>query len=92
LTSANFIACHQWEFLQQLDLLKDARWLHLSAQQPLRSSPGNLDARLPQTMQQQIIDQGLQVYAINAYNVARALVWVTASTPSCRCASSPSPA
>jgi hypothetical protein len=37
--------------------------------------------RLPQKLQQDIIDKQLKVYGINAYKVARKPGWATASTP-----------
>ncbi|MGA1626270.1 MAG: 2-oxoacid:acceptor oxidoreductase family protein, partial [Prochlorothrix sp.] len=70
ITEANFIACHQWEFLTKFDLLKLA--------QPgatfLLNSPYDPEetwARLPQLIQQKIIDKKLKVYCIKAYDVAK---------------------
>ena len=72
ITSANFIACHQWEFLQKFDLLNDAQpGATLLLNSPY-DDPQATWTRLPQAMQQQIIAKGLKVYAINAYTVARA--------------------
>jgi pyruvate-ferredoxin/flavodoxin oxidoreductase len=70
INSANFVACHQWEFVEKFDLLSAAKpgsillinspynptesWQHLSA-----------------AMQQAIIAKQLKVYVIDASQVAR---------------------
>jgi pyruvate-ferredoxin/flavodoxin oxidoreductase len=71
ITSANFVACHQWEFLQKFDLLKEAKpgaTLLLNA--PF-DDPAETWLRLPQPIQQGIIDKQLKVYAIDALKVAK---------------------
>jgi len=68
--SANFIACHQWMLLNQLDILAPAiegATLLLNAPYPSE----DVWHRLPKRIQTQIIQKGLKVYAINAYQVAR---------------------
>ncbi len=67
---ANFVACHQWVFIEKLDMLAHA--------QPgatfLVNSPFGADAiwdELPREVQQAIIDLGLKVYCIDATDVAR---------------------
>ena len=67
---ADFVACHVWAFVE--------RYRTLSAIVPggtfLVNVPYPADEvwdRLPGDMQQKIIDYGLKVYAINAYEVAK---------------------
>ncbi|MEO1093979.1 MAG: pyruvate:ferredoxin (flavodoxin) oxidoreductase [Cyanobacteria bacterium J06638_28] len=70
INSANFVACHQWEFLQKFDILDTAQ---VGATFLLNSpfdDPQETWLRLPQPIQQVIIDKQLKVYAINAYQVA----------------------
>jgi pyruvate-ferredoxin/flavodoxin oxidoreductase len=69
-TSANFVACHQWEFVEKFDLL--------STVQPQATflinspySPAETWQRLPGLLQQQIQDKHLQVQVINASQVAK---------------------
>jgi len=71
ISRANFIACHQWEFVQKLDLLREAQpGATLLLNSPY-DDPAETWQRLPQAIQQQIINKQIQVYAINAYPVAR---------------------
>ncbi len=67
---AKFIACHQWVFVEKLDMLAHA--------QPggtfLVNSPFGPDEiwdHFPREVQQAIIDLGLKVYCIDATEVAR---------------------
>ncbi|MDJ0589424.1 MAG: pyruvate:ferredoxin (flavodoxin) oxidoreductase [Pleurocapsa sp. MO_226.B13] len=67
---ANFIGCHQWHFLEKLDVLKAAA----PGATFLLNSPYHADEvweRLPIEIQEQIIRQGLKFYVINADRVAR---------------------
>ncbi|MGB5635491.1 MAG: pyruvate:ferredoxin (flavodoxin) oxidoreductase, partial [Waterburya sp.] len=67
---ANFIGCHQWNFLEKLDVLKAA----VPGAVFLLNSPyGDTEvwAHLPMEIQTQIIDKGLKFYIINANQVAR---------------------
>ncbi|MEM9267213.1 MAG: pyruvate:ferredoxin (flavodoxin) oxidoreductase [Cyanobacteria bacterium P01_F01_bin.13] len=67
---ANFIACHQWMLLDQLDILGPA----MSGATLLLNSPYDLKQvwdKLPERIQVQILQKQLKVYAINAYEVAR---------------------
>lgn len=69
---ANFIACHQWMLLDQLDVLGPA----MSGATLLLNSPYVLEQvwdKLPERIQHQILQKHLEVYAINAYEVARAV-------------------
>jgi pyruvate-ferredoxin/flavodoxin oxidoreductase len=71
ITQANFVACHQWEFVNKLELLHEAKpGATLLLSSPF-DDPAETWVRLPQSMQQEIIAKGIKVYAINAYQVAR---------------------
>ena len=70
ISSANFIACHQWIFLERYDML--------SALAPggtfLLNSPFGAHEvwdRLPRSVQQQLISKRVKLYVIDAYQVAR---------------------
>ena len=68
---ANFVACHQWFFLEKYDVLAQAE----PEATFLLNAPYPADEvwdRLPLTVQKQIINKKLKVYAINAYEVAKA--------------------
>lgn len=69
---ADFIACHQWAFVDKRDMLGAAK---PGATFLLNSPYGPDDVwdRLPREVQDQIIDLGLQVWVIDAYQVAREL-------------------
>jgi pyruvate-ferredoxin/flavodoxin oxidoreductase len=67
---ANFVACHQFTFLEKVDVLKTA--------QPgatfLLNAPFEADQvwdQLPKPIQRQIIEKKLKFYVIDAYEVAR---------------------
>ena len=67
---ANFIGCHQWTFLERVDVLKSA----VSGATFLVNSPYDADTvwkQLPANIQQEIIDKQLKFYVINADKVAR---------------------
>ncbi len=67
---ANFIGCHNWTFLERVDVLKSA----VSGGSFLLNSPYDADTvweHLPGKIQQQIIDKQLKFYAIDANKVAR---------------------
>jgi pyruvate-ferredoxin/flavodoxin oxidoreductase len=70
ITSANFVACHNWSFLEKYDMLKNA----VDGATFLLNSPFSKDetwSRMPRKVQQQIIDKQLNVYAIDGYKVAK---------------------
>ena len=69
--SANFVACHQWELLQKFDLLDPAKSGATFLINTTFDDPQETWLRLPQALQQVIIDKQLKVYAINAYKVAQ---------------------
>ncbi|MDJ0795340.1 MAG: pyruvate:ferredoxin (flavodoxin) oxidoreductase [Calothrix sp. MO_167.B12] len=67
---ANFIGCHQWVFLDRVDVLKAA----VPGATFLLNSPYDVDTvweNLPTQVQQQIIDKHLKFYVIDANQVAR---------------------
>ncbi len=66
---ANFVGCHQWSFLEKLDVLVSAA----NGSTFLMNSPYGPDEvwqELPVEVQEQIIRKGLKVYVINANKVA----------------------
>jgi len=71
ISRANFIACHQFSFLERLDMLK---WADPGATFLLNSPFGKDEiwAALPAKVQEQIITKGLKFYVIDAYEVAKA--------------------
>jgi len=68
---ANFIGVHQWTFLERYDCLAAA----VEGATVLLNAPfatGEVWDRLPAGVQKQIIKKKLKLYAINAYEVAKA--------------------
>ncbi|HMP75403.1 MAG TPA: pyruvate:ferredoxin (flavodoxin) oxidoreductase [Kiritimatiellia bacterium] len=68
--SANFIGCHQFNFLEKTDVLKNAAPGCVF----LLNSPFSADevwARIPARAQKQICDKKMKFYVIDAYTVAR---------------------
>ncbi len=70
ITKANFIACHQFSFLERIDMLKDAE---PGATFLLNSpfGPGEIWDKLPRLVQRQILEKRLKVYVIDGYEVAK---------------------
>ena len=67
---ANFIACHQWPFLEKLDVLAAAApGATLLLNCPY--APEQVWEKLPLEIQESIVRKGIKVYTINAYQVAR---------------------
>ena len=69
-TKANFVACHQWEFLDKFDLLEPAAEESIF----LINSPYEPEyvwQQLPRTVQEHILNKNIKVYVINAYEVAK---------------------
>jgi pyruvate-ferredoxin/flavodoxin oxidoreductase len=67
---ANFVACHQWGFLERTDVLTVAE----PGATFLLNSPYGPDEvwdRLPETVQRQIVAKRLKFYVVNALRVAR---------------------
>jgi pyruvate-ferredoxin/flavodoxin oxidoreductase len=67
--SANFVACHQFNFLERFDVLQAAE---AHAVFLLNSTYGSDEvwAHLPREVQQQILDKQLRFYVIDGYKVA----------------------
>jgi pyruvate-ferredoxin/flavodoxin oxidoreductase len=70
-TQAEFVACHQFVFLEKFDMLQYAR---PGATFLLNSpyGPEEVWDKMPRHVQQQIIDKKLKLYCIDAYSVAKA--------------------
>src|SRR5436305_976537 len=68
ITRANFVACHQFTFLEKIDVLKGAE---TGATFLLNSpfGPEKVWDYLPKTVQQEIIDKKLKFYVIDGYEV-----------------------
>ncbi|MEJ2602805.1 MAG: pyruvate:ferredoxin (flavodoxin) oxidoreductase [Gammaproteobacteria bacterium] len=68
--AADFVACHQFEFLRTVDVLGIARpRARVLLNAPCR--PDEVWDRLPRSVQREILDKDLDVWAIDAYRVAR---------------------
>lgn len=66
---ANFVACHQWVFLEKFDMLEnlvDGGTFLLNSQYPADT----VWSKLPRVVQEQIIRKKLQFYIIDGYSVA----------------------
>jgi pyruvate-ferredoxin/flavodoxin oxidoreductase len=68
--SANFVACHQFSFLERYDMLKlasqNAIFLLNSPYEPEETWDG-----LPRSVQEAIIDKNLKFYVVDGYEVAK---------------------
>ncbi len=67
---ADFVACHQFEFIDKIDVLEYAAPNAVF----LLNAPGPADAvweRLPLEMQEQMIEKQIRFYTIDAYELAR---------------------
>jgi pyruvate-ferredoxin/flavodoxin oxidoreductase len=70
ITSANFVACHNWAFLEKYDMLQAL----VPGGTFLINSPfpqAETWDRLPRKVQQDMIDKKLKVHAIDGYRVAK---------------------
>ncbi|HMK30857.1 MAG TPA: pyruvate:ferredoxin (flavodoxin) oxidoreductase, partial [Terriglobales bacterium] len=70
ISRANFVACHQFSFLERLEVLRQAE----HGATFLLNSPFGPDQvwnNIPRTVQRQIIDKKLKFYVIDGYDVAR---------------------
>jgi pyruvate-ferredoxin/flavodoxin oxidoreductase len=70
ISKANFVACHQAPFLEQIDMLRVAD----KGATFLLNSPHSADEvwdTLPKLVQKRIIDKRLKLFVIDAYSVAR---------------------
>jgi pyruvate-ferredoxin/flavodoxin oxidoreductase len=66
---ANFVACHQFNFLEKFDMLRYAKPGGVFLLNSL-FGPNEVWEALPVEVQQQIIDKKLKFYVINGYEVA----------------------
>jgi pyruvate-ferredoxin/flavodoxin oxidoreductase len=69
-SSANFVACHQWEFVEKFEVLETAK----PGAVFLLNSPYDPEEtwmRLPQALQAQMLAKQVKFYVINANQVAR---------------------
>jgi pyruvate-ferredoxin/flavodoxin oxidoreductase len=67
---ASFVACHQFEFIDKIDVLEYAA----PGAAFLLNAPGEANTvwdRLPREMQQQLIEKNIKFYAIDAYALAK---------------------
>jgi pyruvate-ferredoxin/flavodoxin oxidoreductase len=67
---ANFLACHQFNFLEKYDMLKFARPGGIFLLNSIYG-PDEIWEHLPTKVQQTLIEKKLKFYAIDAYEVAR---------------------
>jgi len=71
ISKADFIGCHQWSVLERVDVLAFARpGTVVLVNSPF--PPDQVFAELPRPMQRKIIDLKLELYSIDANEVARA--------------------
>jgi pyruvate-ferredoxin/flavodoxin oxidoreductase len=70
ITQANFVACHQFSFLERINVLEYAE---PGAVFLLNSpfGPQQVWERLPQTIQREIVEKKLKFFVIDGYKVAR---------------------
>jgi pyruvate-ferredoxin/flavodoxin oxidoreductase len=70
ITKANFVACHQFTFLERMDVLKGAE---TGATFLLNSpfGPDDVWDKLPRKVQEQILEKKLKFYVIDGVDVAR---------------------
>ena len=69
ISQASFVACHQFTFLERLDMLTGAGTGAMFLLNSLYG-PDEVWDHLPRTVQQQIIEKKLKFYVIDAYKVA----------------------
>lgn len=70
ITQPNFVACHQSSFLDRYDMLQGITQGGVFLLNSVYG-PDEAWSRLPQVVQQQIIDKHLRFFVIDAYKVAR---------------------
>ncbi len=70
ISKANFIACHQWVFLEKYDMLKYA----IPGAIFLLNTPYKADEvwdKLPRKVQEDVIEKKIKLYCIDAYQVSK---------------------
>jgi len=69
-SSANFVACHQFVFLEKFDILENAeQGATFLLNAPY--GPSEVWDKLPREVQQHIVERDIKLYVIDAYRVAR---------------------
>ncbi len=71
ITNANFVACHQWVFLEKYDILATAAPNGVFLLNSVYG-PDEVWDKLPRNVQAHIIDKKLKFYIIDGYKVAEA--------------------
>ena len=66
---ANFVACHQYAFLERVDMLKYAKEGAIFLLNSMYG-PDEIWAELPKEVQKDILEKKLKFYVINGYDVA----------------------
>ena len=69
ITEADFVACHQFNFLERIDMLRKAKKGGVFLLNSIYD-PDEVWGKLPKTVQQQIIDKELEFYVVDGYKVA----------------------
>ena len=67
---ANFVACHQFNFLERIDMLRRAKPGGVFLLNSV-FGPDEVWDKLPKTVQKQIIDKELKFYVVDGYEVAK---------------------
>jgi pyruvate-ferredoxin/flavodoxin oxidoreductase len=70
ITQASFVACHQWNFIERYDMLKDAAPNGVFLLNTTHPADKVWDC-LPELVQRQIIDKRLRFYVIDADKIAK---------------------
>jgi pyruvate-ferredoxin/flavodoxin oxidoreductase len=68
INQANFVACHQWNFLERLDVLKNAAEGSVFLLNSMYG-PEEVWSQLPRQIQKRIIEKKIRFYVIDAYKV-----------------------
>ncbi len=69
-TRADFVGCHQFQFLDKVDVLGSAA-AHATLLLNCRYQPDQVWDALPRRVQEQILDKQITVYAVNAGRIAK---------------------
>ncbi len=86
ISQANFVACHQFQFLERFDMLRVAQ---PGATFLLNSpyGPEEVWDQLPRSMQEEMIKKNIRFYVVDGYSVPKRPAWDGVLTRSCRLAS-----
>ncbi len=80
ITRASFVACHNFSFLEKMDVLEAA----MPGAVFLLNSPysaAEVWDKLPKSTQEEMLRKKIEFYVIDGYEVARKARWARASTP-----------